>query len=50
MAKRDTTTIALGRSRYERLEDFKFEARCRSFDQAVEQLLDEAGVEASQGE
>lgn len=50
MVTRDTTTIALTRSRYERLEDFKFEARCGSFDQAVEKLLDEAGVEASQGD
>lgn len=51
MATRETTTISLDRSdTYERLEEFKYETRSRSFNAAVEKLLDEVGVEASQGE
>lgn len=51
MATRETTTISLDRSdTYERLEEFKYETRSRSFNDAVEKLLDEVGVEASQGE
>lgn len=51
MVTRETTTISLDRSdTYERLEEFKYETRSRSFNAAVEKLLDEAGVEPSQGE
>lgn len=51
MVQRNTTTIALERDgAYNRLEEWKYESRSSSFTEAVEKLLDEAGVEVSQGE
>lgn len=47
---REITTVSLKRATAERLREYKYETRNRNFNAAVEDLLDEAGVEVSLGD